>query len=126
MGFPILRIHSGISFIQKIIYHLSVNSTLLSYSKSITSTGLIHGLIHFYLLVRILGRIPDKSFPSCYSQSSLQLCLEISISSNSRNVLRISSNSSNLYILYFYCSVTVHCKGERRKPGRKPYPLPYV
>jgi hypothetical protein len=25
----------------------------------------------------------------------------------------------------FYSSVTVQCKGERRKPNRKPYPLPY-
>ncbi len=34
---------------------------------------------------RIFGRNPDnclKSFPSCYSQSPLQLCLEIFISSN--------------------------------------------
>ncbi len=40
---------------------------------------------------RILGRNPDKSlksFPPCYSQSSLQLCLEIYISSNSRNLLK--------------------------------------
>ena len=26
---------------------------------------------------------------------------------------------------YFYSSVTVHCKGERRKAERKAYPLPY-
>jgi hypothetical protein len=25
----------------------------------------------------------------------------------------------------FYSSVHVHCKGERRKPERKPYPRPY-
>ncbi len=40
---------------------------------------------------RILGRYPDKSlksFPPCYSQSPLRLCLEISISSNSRNLLQ--------------------------------------
>ncbi len=37
---------------------------------------------------RILGRNLDKSFPPCYSQSPLQLCLEISISSNSRNLLQ--------------------------------------
>ncbi len=39
---------------------------------------------------RILGRNPDKSlnsFPSCLSQSQ-QLCHEISISSNSRNLLQ--------------------------------------
>ncbi len=42
---------------------------------------------------RILGRNPDKSlksFPPCKSQSPLQLCLEISISSNSRNLFTIS------------------------------------
>ncbi len=41
--------------------------------------------------VRILGQKPDKSlksFPSCYSQQLLQLCLEISIASNSRNLLQ--------------------------------------
>jgi hypothetical protein len=44
---------------------------------------------------RILGRNPDqslKSFPPCYSQSPLQLCLEISISSNSRNLFRPPSS----------------------------------
>ncbi len=28
-------------------------------------------------------------------------------------------------LTYLYSSVTVHCKGERRKANRKPYPLPY-
>jgi hypothetical protein len=40
---------------------------------------------------RILGRNPDKSlqiFPPSYSQSTLQLCLGISISSNSRKLLQ--------------------------------------
>ncbi len=63
---------------------------------------------------RILGRNPDKSlnsFPLCYSQSPLQLCLEISISSNARNLYS------------FYSSATEHRKGE--KPDRKPYPLPF-
>jgi hypothetical protein len=44
---------------------------------------------------RILGRNPDKSlqnFPRCYSQFPLQLCLEISISSNSRNLLQFLQN----------------------------------
>jgi hypothetical protein len=49
--------------------------------------------------------------PPCFSQSSLQLCLEIYISSNSRNLLCISSTHTT----YFYSSVIVHCKGERRK-----------
>ncbi len=29
------------------------------------------------------------------------------------------------YTLTVSSSVTVHCKGERRKTDRKPYPLPY-
>ncbi len=40
---------------------------------------------------RILRQNPEKSlkkFPPCYSQSPRQLCLEISISSNSRNLLQ--------------------------------------
>jgi hypothetical protein len=48
---------------------------------------------------RILGRNSDKSFKSflpCYSQSPLQLCPEIYISTKSRNLLCISSNSRNL------------------------------
>jgi hypothetical protein len=47
---------------------------------------------------RILGRNPDKSlksFPPCYSQSPLQLCLEFSISSNSRNLLQ--------FLQFSYC-----------------------
>ncbi len=40
---------------------------------------------------QILGRNPDKRLTSCYSQSpfSLQLCLEISFSSNSCNVVTV-------------------------------------
>jgi hypothetical protein len=40
---------------------------------------------------RILGRNPDKSlksFPPCYSQSHLQLCLSFLFLSNSRNLLQ--------------------------------------
>jgi hypothetical protein len=40
---------------------------------------------------RMLRRNPDKirkSFPPCYSQSPTQHCLEISISSNSHNLLQ--------------------------------------
>jgi hypothetical protein len=63
---------------------------------------------------RILGRNPDKSLksiPPCYSQSPLQLCLEIYIFSNSYS---------------FYSSVIVHCKGKSvGKPDRNPYLLPY-
>ncbi len=49
---------------------------------------------------RILGRNWDnslKSFPPCYSQSPLQLCLEISISSNSRNLLQ--------FLYFSYCTL---------------------
>jgi hypothetical protein len=61
---------------------------------------------------------PDKSlksFPPCYSQSPLQLCLEIFISSNSRNLFSIST----VQLRY-----TVKEKGGKtdRKPG---YPLPW-
>ncbi len=62
---------------------------------------------------RILGRNPEKSltiFPPWYSESPLQLYIVISISSNSRNLFQ------------FLSCVTVHCKGERRKPERKPHP----
>ncbi len=48
---------------------------------------------------RILGRNPDKSlksFPPCYSQSPLQLCLEISIFSNLCNLVR----NSTIQLLY--------------------------
>ncbi len=61
-----------------------------------------------------LGRNSDKSFPPCYSQSPLQL--EIYFSSKSRNFLQFLE----------FSTVTVHCKGERRrKPDRKSYPLLY-
>ncbi len=50
----------------------------------------------------ILVKNPDKSLKS-FPESPLQLCTEISISSNSRNLLQ------------FLECVTVHCKGERRK-----------
>ncbi len=58
---------------------------------------------------RILGRNLDKSlksFPPCYSQSPLQLCLRFPF-------LHIHATSYSFW------------KGERRKPDRKPYPLPY-
>jgi hypothetical protein len=65
---------------------------------------------------RILGRNPDKSlksFPPCYSQRPLlQLCLEILISSNSRNLLQ------------FLKCVAVHVKEKGGKPDRKPHILP--
>ncbi len=59
----------------------------------------------------ILGKNPDKGFPPCYSQSPLQLCIEIFISSNSRNLL--------LFLLLY----TVKEKGG--KPDRRPYPLTF-
>jgi hypothetical protein len=55
------------------------------------------------------GSVSDKScksFPSCYSQSPPQLWRQISISSNSRNLLQ--------FLQFSDC-----------KPDRKPYPLPY-
>jgi hypothetical protein len=62
---------------------------------------------------RILGRNPDKSiksFPPCYSQSPLERCLEISISSSSRNLLQFFS-------VQLLCTV----KEKEGKPDRKPY-----
>jgi hypothetical protein len=40
----------------------------------------------FFVEIRNTDKIL-KSFPPCYSQSPLQLCLDISISSNSHNLL---------------------------------------
>ncbi len=53
-----------------------------------------------------------QSFPSCFSKSPLQLCLEISISSNSRNLLQ------------FLQFVTYTVKEKGGKPDRKTQPLP--
>ncbi len=56
---------------------------------------------------RILGLNPDKSlksFPSCYSHSF---------------ALRLLFVQTHATSYSFYSSVTVHCKGERRKPARK-------
>jgi len=59
--------------------------------------------------------MPSLKKPNpCYLQSRLQLCLEISISLNSRNLLQF---------LQFSYWVTVHCKGERRKTWKKNHTL---
>jgi hypothetical protein len=58
-----------------------------------------------------LGQNPDKSFksfPLCYSKSPLQLCLEISISSN---------------FCSFYSALVYTVKEKGGKPDRKPHPL---
>jgi hypothetical protein len=78
---------------------------------------------------RILGRNPDKSHkssPLCYSQSPLQLCLEMSISSISHNFLRIFSNSRNL--LRFSTVKSLYTvKEKERKPdtveNHAPFPM---
>ncbi len=73
-------------------------------------------ILHYYR-GRILGWNPDKSLKSFtpgYSQSPLQLCLEISISSISRNLLQF---------LQFSTLYSVKEKGG--KPERKSYPLSY-
>jgi hypothetical protein len=64
---------------------------------------------------RILGRNPDKSlkFSSLLFKTPL-LCLGISISSNSRNLVEC--------LQFSYCTVQVHCKGERRKTWWKTIP----
>jgi hypothetical protein len=74
-----------------------------------------------YPEAKFLYEIQTKSlrrFPPFYSQSPLQLCLEIYISSNSRNLLQFLEFSSLVQFLY-----TVKEKGG--KPNRKPYSLPY-
>ncbi len=71
--------------------------------------------LHLLLRGRILGLNTDKSlksFPPRYSKSPLQLYLEISISSNSCNVLQFQQ--------FRYSTSTVKVKGG--KPDRKPYP----
>ncbi len=65
-----------------------------------------------------------KRFPPCYSQSPLQLCLEISISSNSRNLLSISSNSRNLLLISkVQLLYTVKEKGGRPDSNHPPLPM---
>ncbi len=59
-----------------------------------------------------LDEIQTKEFYFLLLQSALQFCLEISFSSNSRNLLQ------------FYSSVTV-LEEKGGKPYRNPYPLPY-
>ena len=64
--------------------------------------------------------MPSLKKPNpCYLQSRLQLCLEISISLNSRNLLQFLQFSYSVTELLY----TVKEKGV--KPDRKPYPLPY-
>jgi hypothetical protein len=75
--------------------------------------------VHHSILFRgrILGRNPDKnlkSFPPCYSESPLQICIEISISSNSRNLLQ-----------FLQCVLMYTVKEKGGKTNIKPHPLPY-
>jgi hypothetical protein len=68
---------------------------------------------------RILRRNPDeslKSFPPCYSHSTLQLSLEISISSHSRNLL----TESTVQLLY-----TVKEKRGNLIENSTPFPMVY-
>ncbi len=71
-----------------------------------------------YLMLKyrglFLGRNPDwslKSFPPCYSQSPLQLCLQISVPSNSTQLLAYFFKLTQP-LTYFCSSVIVHCKRE--------------
>ncbi len=70
-----------------------------------------------------------KNFPPCYSQSPLQFWLEISIASNYatsdsflHSEISISSNSRNL-LQFLQLKYSVREKGGI--PNRKPYPLTY-
>jgi hypothetical protein len=58
------------------------------------------------------------------SISPLQLCLQVSISSNSRNLLCISSNSCNLLTISTV-KLLYTVKEKEGKTYRKPYPLPH-
>ncbi len=64
-----------------------------------------------------LDKIQTKVFrvSSCYSQSLLQLCLEISFSSNSHHLLRISSNSHQPLICISTVQLLYTAKVKRRK-----------
>ncbi len=55
-----------------------------------------------------------QSFPPCYSQSPLQLCLEISI---------YFFKQTHATYYSFYSSVAVHCTGERRKKWENQTPF---
>ncbi len=87
--------------------YLPFPSLCLSVEVLLQMTTAKHRGIHYLFLFhaealpqdRILGQNPVKSltsFPPYYWQSPLQLCLEISFPSNSRNLLYISSNFRNL------------------------------
>jgi hypothetical protein len=64
---------------------------------------------NYYQVIKIFGKYLEQNLPN-----TLQLCLEISISLNSRNLLQF------LQFSYLY---TVKEKGG--KPDRKQYPLPH-
>jgi hypothetical protein len=105
----------------------NLKSQACSQSKMVQINIRVKSLIIFHSC-RIVGQNPDrslKSFPPCYSQSPLQHCLVISISSYPCNLLHISSNSRNLLRI---STVKLHknVKGKVWKPDRKSYPLPYV
>jgi hypothetical protein len=105
----------------------NLKSQACSQSKMVQINIRVKYLIIF-LSCRIVGQNPDrslKSFPPCYSQSPLQHCLVISISSYPCNLLHFSSNSRNLLHI---STINLHhtVKGKVWKLDRKPYPLPYV
>jgi hypothetical protein len=65
----------------------------------------------------ILGRNTEKSlksFPVCYSQSPLQLCLEISSSSNSHNLLQ--------FLHFSYCTLKRR-KEQNLIENHTPFPM---
>jgi hypothetical protein len=67
-----------------------------------------------------------KEFSSCYSQSPLLLCLEISISSNSRNLtscVYLQTHETSYIFIKIKLEHTVKEKGG--KHDKKTYSLPY-
>ncbi len=65
---------------------------------------------------RILGRNPDKSL------GVVLLAIHSYLYSFAFRFVFLQTHGTSYN---FFSSVTVHCKGERRKPDRKPYPFPY-
>jgi hypothetical protein len=105
--------------LRKIYYRKIPTSSLCMYFSKKCTQSLLQMLLSLLSQSygdRILGRNSDKSFKSFlrYSQSPLQLCPEISISTKSRNLLCISSNSRNLLCISTE-KLLYKGKAERRK-----------
>ncbi len=103
-GFSALKLKPFItSFVESMASIFSPCNNIILYELNEVNRG------------RILGRNPDKSlesFPPCYSQSPLQLCLEIYFFKHTQPL-----TISTVKLLYIV-------KEKGGKLDRKPYPLP--